>query len=361
MRINVVKSFLPPKEDYNKYLDQIWDSHWLTNNGPLLLELEKELKNYLKSDKLLFLANGTVALQLAIKSLGLKGEIITTPYSYCATTTSIIWENCIPRFADISPDNLNINPDLIEGLINENTSAILATHVYGLPCDVDQIESLSKKYNIPVIYDAAHAFGVSLNNRSLLDYGDISTCSFHATKVFHTTEGGLVLCHDDKIFDKLSLYRSFGHVNDNYYDIGINAKNSEFHAAMGLANLPYLNSNIAKRKIVSERYDNLLNFNHIQKPFNNLSGLIYNYAYYPIILENASVCNQVIEALNKEDIFPRRYFYPSLNTLNYSKSTDSCPISESIVHRVLSIPLYPELELMIVDKIAEIINQVVVH
>ncbi|MGR3809809.1 DegT/DnrJ/EryC1/StrS family aminotransferase [Jiulongibacter sp. NS-SX5] len=359
MSIFVTKSFLPPKVEYQKYLDEVWESHWLTNNGPILQKLEAKLKDFLDYENFLYVSNGTIALQLAIKALELDGEIITTPYSYCATTTSILWENCKPVFADINEHDLNINPELVEGKITEKTQAIMATHVYGNPCDVQSLEKIGQKCNIPVIYDAAHAFGASLNGKSLLAYGDVSTCSFHATKVFHTVEGGSIMCRNKELFEKLKLYRSFGHVNDDYFTQGINGKNSEFHSAMGLANLPYLEQNIAKRKVVSERYDQLLNFNKLFKPYSKESGFEYNYAYYPVVFESDEVTIRVIENLKKNQIFPRRYFYPSLNKLSYVNSQDVCPISESVVNRVLSLPLYPDLAMEDVDRIIEIINQTI--
>lgn len=359
MSIFVTKSFLPPKAEYQAFLDKIYETNWLTNNGPLLIRLESELQSYLGLKQFIFVSNGTVAIQLAIKALDLTGEIITTPYSYCATTTSILWENCKPVFVDINPKDLNIDAKLIESKITPNTSAILATHVYGNPCDVAAIEAISKKYKIPVIYDAAHAFNVNLNGKSLLSYGDISTCSFHATKVFHTVEGGSVVVNGDaSIFEKIKYYRSFGHVNDDdYRSIGINAKNSEFHAAMGLANLPHVKEIIAKRKIVSELYDQFLDFTCLTKPQTSENDFEYNYAYYPVVFENKEVTNNVIAVLAENDIVPRRYFYPSLNTLHYVKSNDSCPISESVSLRVLSLPLYPDLPESEVKRISQIINQ----
>ncbi|SOE19955.1 dTDP-4-amino-4,6-dideoxygalactose transaminase [Spirosomataceae bacterium TFI 002] len=357
MRINVVKAFLPPKKDYDAYLDKIWDNHWLTNNGPLLQELESELQKKLNSKNLLFVGNGTIALQIAIKALELKGEIITTPYSYCATTTSILWENCIPVFVDINDHDCNINASIIEDKITEKTSAILATHVYGNPCDVAEIEKIAKKHNLKVIYDAAHAFGVKIGDNSLLNYGDVSTCSFHATKVYHTTEGGAVITSIESVHKKMSLLRSFGHVNDDYLSIGINGKNSEFHAAMGLCNLKYVDELIDKRGELSALYDELLDFTKMRRPYSKVENLTYNNAYYPVIFKSNEDTANVISALNKENIFPRKYFYPSLNTLDYSGSKDSCPISEDIVHRVLSLPLYPDLEKEIVIKITKIVNQ----
>ena len=329
----------------------------MTNNGPILQKLEAELKNLLNYQNFLYVSNGTIAIQLAIKALGLKGEIITTPYSYCATTTSILWENCRPVFADINEHDLNINADLIEEKITDKTEAIIATHVYGNPCDVDKIKAIARKHGIAVIYDAAHAFGAKLRGQSVLNFGDVSTCSFHATKVFHTIEGGSVMCNDDSLFEKLKLYRSFGHVNDDYYSLGINGKNSEFHAAMGLANLPHLTANIAKRKAVSELYDAQLNFNKISKPSSKESDFEYNYAYYPVVFKDATVTNRIIANLKAENIHPRRYFYPSLNKLDYVCSTDVCPVSESVVQRVLSLPLYPDLAEEDVKRICQIINK----
>jgi dTDP-4-amino-4,6-dideoxygalactose transaminase len=359
VRINVTKSFLPPIEEYQKYLNQIWDSSWLTNNGPLLLELEEKLSQYLGIENLLFVSNGTIALQLAIKALELEGEIITTPYSYCATTTAILWENCKPVFVDINEHDLNINTNLIEASITAKTSAILATHVYGNPCDVQKLEAISSKHNIPVIYDAAHAFGVLLNGKSLLNYGDVSTCSFHSTKVFHTIEGGSVVTKDKNLLDKIALSRSFGHIGDDYKLVGINGKNSEFHAAMGLANLPHVSSIIEARKIRSLAYDSFLNFDRIRRPYTTEEDFVYNYAYYPIIVESYDILIAIIERLNAKDIYPRRYFYPSLNTLPYIKDKVSCPISEHVASCVLSLPLYTDLPLETVKVISNLINETV--
>lgn len=357
MRINVVKSFLPPKEEYLAYIDKIWDSNWLTNNGPLLLELEAKLSSYIGNEHLMVVTNGTVALQIAIKALELEGEIITTPYSYCATTTSIVWENCKPVFVDINASDFNINADLIEEKITDKTQAILATHVYGNPCDLAKIEDIARKYNLKVIYDAAHTFGVKVDGKSLLNFGDISTCSFHATKVFHTIEGGSITCNDKALFQKMRLYRSFGHINDDYFSMGINGKNSEVHAAMGLSNLPHLEMIIENRKTVSAWYDEVLNFDKISTAKSKAINLEYNYAYYPVVFESLEKTNEVIEKLNEEEIYPRRYFYPSLNKLDYAKSNDNCPISESVVNRVLSLPLYPDLAKEDVIRISNIINQ----
>ena len=238
--IPVTKPFLPPKEEYLKYIDGIWNRQWLTNMGPLASQLEMELKEFLDVQHLLFVTNGTVAIQMAIKALDITGEIITTPFSFVATTSSIVWEGCTPVFVDICPDSLCIDADKIEDAITEKTQAILATHVYGNPCDVIKIEQIAKKHNLKVIYDAAHAFGVKVNGKSVFEYGDISTCSLHSTKLYHSVEGGLIITQNPDLLKKLASIRNFGISGfDSFSELGINGKNSEFHAAMGLANLKH--------------------------------------------------------------------------------------------------------------------------
>jgi dTDP-4-amino-4,6-dideoxygalactose transaminase len=354
--INVTKSFLPPFEEYQDKIKGIWENTWLTNNGPLVRELEDKLKDYLGVKNLLYVTNGTIALQIAIKALGLKGEIITTPFSYCATTTSILWENVKPVFVDIEADTYNIDANLIEQAITHKTSAILATHVYGRPCDVEKIEKIAQKYNIKVIYDGAHCFGATYFGKSVLSFGDVATCSFHATKVFHTIEGGCVICKDEDLLKTLAHYRSFGHKNDDYYMIGINAKNSEFHAAMGLCNLPRVADIIEKRKIISQRYDALLDWSKLKQPKQAIEGFEYNFAYYPIMLPSEQKLLEVTEALKIEDIVPRRYFYPSLNQLPYLDFYNPCPVSEKMSAAALSLPLYYDLDLKDVERIARIVN-----
>ena len=357
--INVTKSFLPPIETYTKYLEGIWSTAHLTNNGPLLIELEGKLKDYFAAPHFIFLNNGTSALQIAIKGLGLSGEIITTPFSYVATTSSIVWENCEPVFADIDATTLNIDPEKVEALINSKTSAILATHVYGIPCDVEALDKIAKKHKLKIIYDAAHAFGVKYKDKQLVNYGDVATLSFHATKLFHTTEGGGLVTNDEATAHKFSYMRNFGHKGqEDFWGIGINAKNSEFHAAMGLCVLPYIDEIIKKRKNLSELYDELL-------PVNS-SAVIrpaipkhteYNYAYYPIVLESEKVLLSVRDSLNAEFIYPRRYFYPSISTLNYVRKYE-VPFCADISKRVLCLPLYYELEKEQVKRICQIIRHV---
>ncbi len=342
--INVAKSYLPPVEEYKQLVDKIWENGQLTNQGPLLRKFEKEAKNYLNLDSFHFVQNGTVALQLAIRSLGItEGEIITTPFSYVATTSAILWERCTPVFVDIEPENYCIDADKIEASITPNTKAILAVHVFGYACDVEKIQLLAEKYGLKVIYDAAHAFGVKYKDRSLLSYGDISTCSFHATKLFHTIEGGCLVVNSKDVDSKVELMKRFGHNGDDHIMLGINAKVSELHAAMGICNLPVVDKLIVERMRISQLYDKLLN-GRFKLP-SKQQDIDYNYAYYPVLLDNEQ---QLIECLNRLgllNIYPRRYFYPSLNQLPYLKDyRQICSISENIASRILCLPLYSDLE-----------------
>lgn len=354
--INVTKTFLPPFDEYTSILKRAWDKSWITNNGELVQELEKKLKAYLGVDHLLFTSNGTVVLQIALKAMNITKEVITTPFSYVATTNAILWEGCQPVFVDIDPATCCIDPHKIEAAITENTQAILVTHVYGIACDIDKIESLAARYNLKLIYDAAHAFGAAYKGKSLLSFGDISTCSFHATKLFHSVEGGCIICKDAELANTLLLYRQFGHIGDDYYSMGINGKNSEFHAAMGLAVLPSINDIIAARKQVSEWYDSILDFNEISKPVLPADS-IYNYAYYPVIFKNEAVVLKVKEALLQNNISARRYFFPSLNQLPFLDVYQPCEISESISSRVLTLPLFYDLSEDDTKRIAKIVNQ----
>ncbi|ULQ52438.1 DegT/DnrJ/EryC1/StrS family aminotransferase [Flavihumibacter fluvii] len=353
--INVTKTHLPPLEEYTTYLEGIWKRNWVTNYGPLVQELEEKLKTYFGVQYILFVSNGTLALQLAIKAAGLTGEIITTPFSYVATTASIAWENCTPVFADIDDSTLCIDPNRVIEKITDKTTAIIATHVYGNPCNIEALEKIGKHYNLKIIYDAAHSFGVTYKDKSLLQYGDISTISFHATKLFHTIEGGAITTNDPKLAHRISQMSNFGHTGPTTFDeLGINAKNSEFHAAMGLCMLPRIESLILQRKHIAGMYDKLLHWGKISKPVLS-TGTNYNYAYYPVIFENESVLLQVIDALNRQEIYPRRYFYPSLSQLPYV-SRQSVPVAERISPRVLCLPFYPELPEKDISAISRIIN-----
>ena len=352
--INVNKPFLPPIDEYQEYVKSIWKRNWLTNNGPLVNELELKLKEYLKVDHLLFLNNGTIALQIAIKALELKGEIITTPFSFVATTSSIVWEGCTPIFSDIDPNTLNIDPVSIEERVTPNTSAILATHVYGNPCDIDRITSIARKHNLKVIYDAAHCFGTTYKGKSIFSFGDISTTSFHATKLFHTIEGGAVFTQDPELLKKMAFMRNFGFNGpEDFAEVGINGKNSEFHAAMGIVNLKYVDLILAKRKEACNYYTlRLENLKHSKIAIRDEGG--FNYAYYPIILENEKMVLQCIKELNDHNIFPRRYFHPSLSSLRYVAPT-SVPVCLDVAKRVICLPLYFEIESSEIDLICRVL------
>src|SRR5579859_6685660 len=315
--INVTKPFLPPREEFDRYVDGIWQRNWLTNNGPLVKELELKLKDYLQVAHLLYLNNGTITLQIAIKALGLKGEIITTPFSYVATTSSIAWEGCTPVFVDIDPGSLNIDPTKIEAAITNKTTAIIATHVYGNPCDVEVIQQIAHKHNLKVIYDGAHCFGTKYNGKSIYTYGDVSTASFHATKLFHTIEGGAVVTNSIDLNHKMSYMRNFGHAGlENFAGLGINGKNSEFHAAMGLVNLNHVSSILEKRKKLCSFYDQALGSAGLRKQV-IASETEYNHSYYPIVFDSEGHLLNSLAALNNAAIYPRRYFYPSLTSLQY--------------------------------------------
>jgi dTDP-4-amino-4,6-dideoxygalactose transaminase len=355
--INVTKPFLPPFDEYRHYLDGIWERNWLTNNGPLVNDLEMKLKDYLGLKHLLYLSNGTIAIQIAIKALGLTGEVITTPFSYVATTSSLVWEGCKPVFADIDPKTLNIDPAKIEERITPQTTGILATHVYGNPCDVVKIEQIAKKHNLKVIYDAAHAFGVTYMGRSLYEYGDVSTASFHATKVFHTTEGGAVIANDAALIRSMSLLRNFGHTGpETFGAAGINGKNSEFHAAMGLAVLKHIDYLLNTRRQQAAAYDKALATLNVQRP-EILAGAQWNHSYYPIVFETEELLLQSVETLNKNHIYPRRYFYPSLSTLHYVDKYET-PVSESISKRSLCLPMYHSLKQEDIDYISRLLLRV---
>lgn len=356
--IPVTKPFLPPREEFDKYISGIWKRQWLTNMGPLASDLEMKLKEFLNVKHLLFVTNGTVALQMAIKALGLKGEIITTPFSFVATTSTIVWEGCKPVFVDIDKNSLNIDPAKIEAAITENTSAILATHVYGNPCDVVAIEEIAKKYNLKVIYDGAHAFGVKVNGKSIFEYGDISTCSLHATKLYHSIEGGLIVTKDGDLLKKLAYIRNFGIFgHDSFAELGLNGKNSEFHASMGLVNLQHINEIIDKREQLTKCYDEKLKNLKSYKPTWYQDASV-NYAYYPIVLESEELLLKIKESLDLNEIFTRRYFYPSLaSSLPYLEKIN-LEVTDDISSRVLCLPLYYDLTFEEIDLMARIMLRI---
>ena len=340
--INVTKTYLPNKEKYKKYIDEIYENGWLTNNGPLVQRLEKRLAEYLGVKNIVLVSNGTVALEIAYRTLGLSGLVITTPFSFVATTSSLMTNQLLPIFADIEPDSFNLDPKNIEKIITPNTSAILSVHVFGNACEVEEIERIANKHNLKVIYDAAHAFDVKYKDESVLNYGDISTLSFHATKLFHTIEGGALIINDDELAQKARYLINFGIKNaEEIPHLGTNAKMNEFEAAMGLCVLDDIEEIKEKRKLVVENYrKELKGLVQFQKQNENATE---NYSYFPVVFKSEEELLKIQKALNDKQIFPRRYFYPSLDTLSYIEPKQECKISRDISKRILCLPLYLEL------------------
>lgn len=352
--IPVTKTFLPPQEEYNKILKRAWDKRWLTNRGELVLELEDKLKKYLCVSHIILTANGTLPMQIALKTLGITGEVITTPFSYVATTAVIVWGGCTPVFVDIDAEYLTIDETKIEAAITPRTEAILATHVYGNPCNVEAIQDIAERHHLKVIYDAAHAFGVTYKGKSIFSYGDVSTCSFHSTKIFHTGEGGAIFCSDDKLNHELYYHHNFGHKGqEEFYGLGTNAKMSELQAAMGLAVFPYFEEIRAKRKEVVNTYNELLSGTEL-KFLKIREATEWNYSYYPVIFPSEEMLLQVQKKLNELEIFPRRYFYPSLNKLPY---TDNIQMenTDSIACRIVCLPLFTGMKRSELNKICNIV------
>lgn len=353
--INVTKTFLPPFEEYTAILKRAWDKAWLTNRGELVLELEEKLKTYLGVQNILITNNGTIPLQIAIKLLGKNGEIITTPFSYIATTSAIIWEGCTPVFVDIHPEYLTIDESKIEAAITQKTTAILATHVFGNPCNIEVIDAIAKKHKLNVIYDGAHAFGVKYNGKSVFEFGDISTCSFHATKLFHTGEGGAICCNDLILKEKIYYSHNFGHRGpEEFQGLGINGKISELQSALGLAVLPYMEEIKSKRRAVVEYYEEKLNFSKLGK-IKIRENTEWNFSYYPVIFESEEKLKKVQFILNENKIFPRRYFFPSLNSIDYINGL-SMPISEKTSQCILCLPNYTDLRTVELKLIVDLIN-----
>jgi len=355
--ILVNKPFLPSKEDYFEILSGIWDRNYLTNNGPLLVDLEKKLEDYLKVPHLSIVTNGTISLQIALKSLNKKGKkVLTTPFSYIATVSSIVWEGFEPVFVDINERTFNVDVSKIEAEISDDVVAMIFTHTFGVPCDVDAIALLSNKYDIPVIYDAAHAFGVKYKGISVLSYGYAASLSFHATKLFHTIEGGALVTTDLNVKKQIELLRNFGHNGPEVFDaVGINGKNCEFHAAMGHSNLKHISSILQRRK---EQYLHYLRELSDTLRFQMIGiDTEYNYAYMPVIFDSERKVLEVMSKLEKNHISPRRYFHPSLNTLEiFGPWHKECESSEYIASRILCLPIYHELSNDEIAHISAIVN-----
>ena len=353
----VTKTKLPALADYVRLLEGVWDNHQVTNNGPLVRQLEDELARYLGVPHLVLVANGTVAIQLALRDAGLTEGVITTPYSYVATTNALLWEGLRPVFADVDPTTLCLDPQRVAEAITPRVSGILATHVYGFPCDHERLRALAEEHNLKVIYDAAHAFGVRDDGGSILQYGDYATLSFHATKVYHTVEGGAVVTADAEAAERLRLLRSFGHVGEDYRQIGINAKMSELHAGVGLLNLRTVGDQLQQRAALFDHYRTALaplgDRLRLLEPQD--AALHWNHAYCPVLFRTGADRDRAEAALRAVGIIVRRYFGQPLNRLPHVTAA-SCPVAESACRRVLCLPFYPDLPAGTVDRIAGVLR-----
>lgn len=356
----VTKSTLPPVEEYLNYVRDIFDTHQLTNQGKYVAKLEKELCAVLDSPAVPLVANGTLALQLAIRLLGLAGKkVITTPFTYVATVSALLWEGCEPVFADIDQETFCIAPGEVEKQLEKHpdTAGILPVHVFGNAPDVRKIAEIASQRKLQTLYDASHAIGCKLDGKSLFTYGDAATGSFHATKIFHTVEGGCIAVRSAEAAKKIGLLRSFGHIGDHHETLGINAKMSELHAAMGLCLLPRLADTIKNRAKKTALYDKLLKseLGGAVRSMKLAKGLIWNHSYYPIVFESEVALQRALAALAEKNIHPRRYFYPSLTKLPYLPG-QSCPVSDSIANRILCLPLWAEMDDRIIEETVEAVK-----
>lgn len=363
--IYVTQPNLPPLDEFNEYLKKIWDNKILTNNGQFHQQLEKELCEYLGVKYISLFSNGTLALITALQTLHIAGEVITSPFSFVATTHSLWWNNIKPIFVDIEPETFNLDPDKIEAAITPRTTAILPVHVYGYPCDNEKIQRIADTYGLKVIYDAAHAFGVTKNGNSVCNFGDLSILSFHATKVYSTIEGGAIICHDEKTKKRIDFLKNFGFADEvTVVAPGINAKLNEVQSAFGLLQLKYVNQNIEKRKKIVETYRNLLKAVKGIKFLEDIPGIKHTYTYFPILIdknEYGQTRDEIYQKLKDSNIFARRYFYPLISQFPTYKGLESAkpenlPTAEKITKQVLCLPLFPELEIENVERIVEIIK-----
>lgn len=364
--IFVTQPALPPLEEFLPYLEKIWDNKWLTNNGPFHQEFEKELAKYLGVEYISVFSNGTLALITALQALRITGEVITTPYSFVATTHSLWWNNIKPVFVDIDPETFNIDPAKIEAAITPKTTAIMPVHVYGNPCNVEAIERIADTYGLRVIYDAAHAFGVKYKNESVLNWGDLSIMSFHATKVFNTIEGGAIVCPDEKTKRRIDLLKNFGFADETtVIEPGINAKMNELQAAYGLLQLKHVDSYISKRKEIVELYNKLLgDTGGIKVLSTENQDIEHAYPYYPILVkasEYGMTRDELYYKLQEYNIYGRRYFYPLISDFPTYKGLSSAtaenlPIATCVAKEVLCLPIYADLAFDEVEKICRIIR-----
>lgn len=363
--IYVTSPLLPPLEEFIPYLEKIWEKKFLTNGGAWHQQLEKELAEYLGVEHLCLFANGTLALLTALQALRITGEVITTPYSFVATSHSLLWNGLTPVFADIDPVTCNIDPDKIEALITPATSAILPVHCYGIPCDVDKIQSIAGAWGLKVIYDAAHAFGVKKNNHSILNCGDLSILSFHATKVFNTFEGGAIICPDARMKQRIDYLKNFGFAGETTVVApGINAKMNEVQAAFGLVQLGHIDHALARRAEIYQRYCEWLNDIPGIGTFSVTGDVEWNHAYFPIRVESTFPVSRdwLYDALKAQNIYSRRYFYPLISSFSMyrhlpSAAPENLPIASDIAEKILCLPIYPDLTLEDQARVVNIIRQ----
>ncbi|WP_291861802.1 DegT/DnrJ/EryC1/StrS aminotransferase family protein [Marinilabilia sp.] len=364
-KIPVTSPLLPPLEEFQPYLEKIWESKWLTNNGQFHQQLEQELCDYLGVKHVCLFSNGTLALITALQALRITGEVITTPFSFVATTHSLWWNNIKPVFVDIEPETFNLDPEKIEAAITPQTTAIMPVHVYGNPCNLEAIQQIADTYNLKVLYDAAHAFGVEKNGESILNSGDLSVLSFHATKVFNTFEGGAIICHNEKMKQHIDDLKNFGFRGETTVIApGINAKMNEVQAAFGLLQLKYIDDALARRKEIAETYREKLSGIEGIRFLNDLPAIKHAYSYFPILVDETKYGksrDELYEHLKKQDIFARRYFYPLISNFPTYKglpsaAPDNLPVGNEIAEKVICLPIYPDLEMSDVNRIMEIIE-----
>ncbi len=359
--IQVTRSSMPEFEEYAAEIKDLWESRWLTNMGVKHKQFEKELSRYLQVRNVTLFTNGHLALESAIAAFGLTGEVITTPFTFSSTTHAIVRMGLKPVFCDINPDSYTINTDMLEGLITDKTSAVIPVHVYGNLCRVYEIERIAKKHNLKVIYDAAHAFGVTLNGLGVGNFGDASMFSFHSTKVFNTIEGGAVTYKSDELSKRLNLLKNFGISGPESVEcVGGNAKMNEFQAAMGICNLRHIDAEIEKRRVVAERYFQRLEGVSGLKLSKLQKGVRGNYSYFPVVFDGYHMSrDEAFEKLQAEGIHPRKYFYPLTNSFacykGYFNGEEETPVAKHVAYRVLTLPLYADLPLIDVDRICDII------
>ncbi len=366
-RINVTKSTLPPFEEYIKEIESIWGNHWLTNMGEKHNRLEDSIRSYLKADNVSLFSNGHFALEMALQALDLKGEIITTPYTFASTTHAIVRNNLTPVFCDIDANNCTIDPNKIEGLITDKTAAILPVHVYGNACNIEAIDDIAKKHNLKVVYDAAHVFGVEYKGKGIANFGDMAMFSLHATKVFNTIEGGVIACRDNNYIKKLYNLKNFGIQDaEHVVAVGANSKMNEFSAAMGLCNLKYIDKQIEQRRYIAERYiENLSTIKGLKLLLHIDNDVKSNYAYMPILFDSDILGfdrDAVYDEMLKENIVPRKYFYPIATEFDCYKDCykgQTTPIAKRISENVLTLPMYADLSLTDVDRVCNVIKAMI--